>query len=403
MIERQPVDERLLDNYFLAQYHNADHVRLHHEDLAAQLSDNGNDLFLNEAHVQYVQIPLAAAREDHTEQTLSELAAQVHDAPQSTAAVISFNTPQKLSRAGRKQAHHNAEAIDTFMTQHPEVPISYFKTEYQPGTTIGAIRNDIYGAVIHDLRKQYASGDVPDVLMTSWDADTLKATRHYIADTQRRYTDSDAMAYRSYPILRHARLDNDTFPNANRLLAWYDLIPQVNRAVAPAHFTVNLGTVGMAGGMARISCGEQIELWSTADRHAKRFGGQLYNEPLEHHRATVSPRQLVGKMALNIPVDYGGLVVETDSPRHTTLKSDVREDVYNRNLASIVARIYNMAYDDKLYMLYQQGAKGRDTHNVALTYAQNYVTAAACIIGDVYDTRAIVKTQLNDYAMRHIY
>lgn len=399
MIERQPVDERLLDNYFLAQYHNADHARLHHEDLAAQLTSNGNSLFLNEAHVQYVQVPLAAARESHTEQTLNELAEQVYDAPESAAGVISFNTPQKLSRAGRRQARDNAEVIDTFIAQHPDVPISYFKTQYQPGTTIGAIRNDIYGAVIQNLRKQYGTGDVPDVLMTSWDADTLKVTKGYIADTQHHYARSDAMAYRSYPLLRHAQLDNDAFPNANRLLAWYDLIPQVGRGAAPAHFTVNLGTIGMAGGMARDTCGEQVKLWSTAGRHAKRFGGQTYSEALEYHRATVSPRQLVGKMALDRRVDYGGLTVQSvDGPQYAVLKQDVQEDIYNRSLMSIVATVYNRAYSDKVYMLHQEGVKDEDAHDAALTYAQRYITAAASIIGNVHDTRTIVEAEINGYA-----
>lgn len=395
MSERQPVDERLLDNYFISQYYNAGHLRPYHEGLATQLGEHGNTAFTKDPHVLYAHVPLAAASEIYTEQTLYELSAQIHDAPAS-AAVVSLNTPQKMNSRQQAQTRHNAEVVEAFIQDHPDIPLSYYNTTYEAGTAIGKIRNDLYASVIHGLTRQYGMAAVPDVLMTSWDADTLAASKGYFAETQRRYALRDEMAYRSYPMLCHTRLDNNRFPNANKLLAWYDLVQYAGRSISPAHNTVNLGALGVCGGMSHSVMGEQVWMWNSVSRHVgRRFGGELYSEPLERHRAAVSPRHLLGKMAAKQKVDYAAIqVAGSNWQAYPGLTSDVAQDVYNGNIKNLVSQVYRAAHADKVYVLMQEGADKDSASVDAVPFAENYLNAAAKVIGDAFDTRAIVDSEI---------
>lgn len=391
MNERQPVAEQLLDNYCIAQYYRADPVRQRHENLADQLAFRGNKAFTSEPHAHYALVPLAAASETQTRQTLEVLAKQSAKAPQSTATVVSLNTPQKLQRVARRQVRANAEVIADFMRTNPDMPLSYYHVAYPTGTTIGSIRNDLYASVVQKLVRQHGHRNTPDVLLTCWDADTLGASAGYFADTQQYYKQSDAMAYRSHPMLRHTRVEAERFPRANQLLAWYDLSNLTHRAGAPAHTTINLGALGVSGGMFHNSLGEQIWMWNAVERHAARFSGEAYTDSLEHHWAAVSPRHLLGKMAISHNIDYAGISVGSkDWQSYPALEVDVSQAFFIANVKHLATRTYNGAHNVRHHRLSQQGLHSRTVNKRAHRYAEQYLDAAAKILDDTQATRTII-------------
>jgi hypothetical protein len=396
MRERLPVARNLVDHYFDIEYALADPARFeHHADLAQQLSDNANPSFRGADHEHYVHVLVAAASETYLTETLETLGSQLTDAPD-TAAVFSVNAPQSPTAKGVQRIQSNLEVITNYIDEHPELPISYFQTVYPPRTPIGEINADAHAAIIHLLHERYGRNVMPDVLMTRWDADTLRATDGYIADTRQTYARSNALAFRTYPLLRHDRLDETRFPMTNQLLAWYDSVQHVGQSVAPAHYSVNLGAICLAGGMPHYASGEQQYLWLSAQRNLDQLGrgGTMESLPLRH-KAAVSSRRLVGRLATGRLTHYDELVLASSEQRpHATLHSDVSEDLFNNDLEKTIGLLYESAYNRSVYEQRKQRVSAEDAVRPAAHYAERYLRAGMWLFGDSGNTRDIIDNEI---------
>jgi hypothetical protein len=395
MHERPPLHPELVTTFFDGQYRGTPERQALHNDLADQLTNHGSSAFLGETHAHYVHVPLATASEQHTEQTLHALAEQQQGTPLSTAAVVSLNRPSRLRLQDHGQVRQNRSLVEQFARQNPDIALSYFYITYNTGVPISDVRNDSYGAVMAGLYDQYGPNQIPDVLMTNWDADTSGASRGYLAETQHRYSRQDALVYRSFPMLEHDRLDSDHFPYTNHLLAWYDLVQRAGRSAAPAHCTVNLGAIAASGGMARNDIGEHIKLWGSATQYADDHGHVAYSEALHQHHATVSPRQLIGRLAAQRRMDYASLTVGGASWKdQPALQHDVNQQTYRDTLPRLIYDVYDKALVDKIYELDAIGVPSDEIRRRAIRYAQNYLRSAAFILGDVCNTRQMVEDHI---------
>lgn len=381
----------LLGDYF------SNKISLNHqeriEDAAEQLTANGTPAFRQGIALQVAGVPVAAHHTRFIERTLSGLALQAEHAPTLPTVVMSLNRP-KYDWESRAQVAENADIVRHFQSRYPHLPVSFFETDYEDDVPIGDVRDGIFGAaaILHERRARTERRLLTDLIFTNWDVDTLDATPDYFARIQHSYRQHDRPIWTAYPNTQHARINPAELPDANRLVAWYDLGVRAGAAALPAHYSINLFSWLVGKGYMHENYGEHAVL---KRRLQRSYGETVPTFHLATSVARVSPHRFMGKMAAGEPVGYGGLSVPAKAVEAQPLQTDISPNYFNTQLESLLAQVVSAAYlrrDNALRKI--PGMSVEEADSRATEYVRRYLRVAAAIIGNVHDTGRLMEARL---------
>ncbi len=361
---------------------------------ADQLAANGTPAFGEGFELQVVGVPVAAHHGRFVEQSLALLAIQAERAPTPPAAVLSLNHPL-YHRHSEEQVAKSVAKVQNFQRENPRLPLSYFVTGYENDVPIGDIRDGIFGAaaILHKNRAATRVKVPRDLIFTNWDVDTLGATRDYFADTQKSYLQHGQPIWTARPNTQHARVDLKRLPNANRLVAWYDMVTRTQRASQPAHYSTNLYSWLLGRGYMGGDFGEHRVF-------RERLQGQLpWGEKvpaiyLGTSVTQVSPHRLMENMAAGKDCDYGDLRVSRRIAEPLPLDADVLPGYFNAQLRQLIPQAVSPVYQRREAVLLDDGMSPKDAARGAREYARWFLKVSAAIIGDVHGTGDYIESYI---------
>lgn len=114
------------------------------------------------------------------------------------------------------------ETIRSFQRAHPELPLTFFETVYEPGTSIGRIKKDSADVAIDLARHRYGAQLPEQLAILTQDIDIERLSPHFLRRIVTPLDNGYALAQGN---MRHAR---NGFPNMDRVLFWYDLAILMN-------------------------------------------------------------------------------------------------------------------------------------------------------------------------------
>ncbi len=362
------------------------------EDAADQLAANGTRAFSEGFGLQVAGVIVAAHHGRFIEQSLSSLALQAERANTVPAVAMSLNY-LSYNRKSSEQVAQNVETVKRFQDSHPDLPLSYFVTEYEAGVPIGNVRDGVFGAaaILHKRHSQAARRPLTDLIFTNWDVDTLGATPGYFADTQLSYRQHDQQFWMAHPNTQHARVNLAKLPDANRLIAWYDLGVRAAAAIMPAHFSTNLFSWLAGKGYMRLDLGEPAALKRRLEALLP-YGERVSSSHLKTSVAQVSPHRFMGQMAAGEPIGYGELGVSSEAASMPPLHYDVSANYYNEQLKSRLPQIVSAAYLRRDNLLKKTSNMNEEKRKgEVIEYARKYLRAASVVIGNVHGTERLIE------------
>jgi hypothetical protein len=373
-----------IDEY-LQQKISANHAELI-EDAASQLAANGTPAFTQGFELQVTGVPVGARHGRFVERSLSLLAIQAERAPTVPAVVLSLNHP-KYNWESAGQVAENVAIVKSFQREHPRLPLSYFVAGYEDGVPIGDIRDGAFGAaaILHKQRSNATGKGLKDLIFTNWDIDTLDATPDYFARLQHSYRQHGQPIWTAHPNTQHARTDPERLPDANRLIAWYDLGVRASKASLPAHYSTNFHSWLLGGGYMGGDFGEH-------GAFRRRLEGQLPRGEtvpaiyLGTSVTRVSPHRFMGNMAAGDGIGYSGLHVINNIAEEQPLRADISAGYFNAQLQRLIPQAGSPAYLRREAALKEAGMSPNDTAQGAKEYARRFLQASAAVIGDVHGT-----------------
>ncbi|HSX16525.1 MAG TPA: hypothetical protein VLH86_00285 [Patescibacteria group bacterium] len=367
---------------------------------ADQLMANGNNAFRTADPQEIAHIAASMTRED-MDVTMRQAVRQAEAMDKPPLIAVSANYPEDTP-SDHPVLARNLDILRAVRDRYSDdLPISYFTEGFSSGSSIGLIRDGLFGGTMHHYRRISDARKQPmrDILCISWDADTVDATPTYWAQQRDAYRQTDKEVWMAYPNLRHDRLDPARFTHANSLLDWYDMRIFVARGSTPAHFAINLGAYALGSGFYGATVGEHAALMERAASRVSR--NSVERHYLEQATAVVSNRRLAKHMAEGSKVDYGSL---TSGGEHMldTLEQDVSDEYAQRELAKMLPELFEVAFRDKMYQLRLRNFPG-DVVGPALEFANRFIRHAARRIGNHFGTDDLVKEASEGFNRKHRY
>jgi hypothetical protein len=387
-----PVAE-VVDDYFDYLNDSRHRLAVDVDGYAGQALANGNSAFHAENVAHAACVPADIAREDMLEATLDQISLCAGRAALPTAALVSANYSEYVLPGQERTIAHNLATIRQFQAAHPGLPFSYYVTTTSRGTLLTDIKEGVMGASLRS-QQQLAGGQgrpLRNVILSSWDADTLHANEHYFDRLQHAHAAATTSAWMGFQPVRHDRLDNDRFPDANRLLGWFDLLT-IGQTLHPQHFSADAMAFAVARGIGGVSINEQSALLGRAQRQAGP--GNFSMTYLPYTRLVISARRLASKMAQGTQLMYHGLSSTSEENTHnsdiTTLSEDVDPAYFNATLSRIVPKLLQCALPN---------CKSREldknpTAPEMVAYASSVARTAARTFGGVHNTTEIVESAI---------
>ncbi|HEX8763285.1 MAG TPA: hypothetical protein VF733_06050 [Candidatus Saccharimonadales bacterium] len=383
----QQVDEYL---QYLSTY--PSFVQARRDELFEQVLSHGNASIREVIPAQCVAVPAEVTREDLLDVTLGKLAAQAKRARAPFLAVIGANLT-KDADPEHPTVVNNMDLIKSFQRAHPDLPLSHYLATYRSGTPVGTIKSDGFHVNSLVVAREASNARRPlfDTILTNWDADTVDATPNYFKTLQEEFAKSTTEAWSAYPGFRHSRLPESDFPNANKLLAWFDQVIAASVACSPSAFSQNLGSWALGYSFDGEAYGEMNRNWNDIKR---TVGEGNYDFVAIPEMVTTSSRRLVSQLATSkYDMRYKHLYAGETAP-FVEIQSDVEEDSFNYILEDLVPKVYRAAYDDHASMLKTQGIVNVEEQSRA--HAVDTLRTALATIGEAYNTRAILAPYISD-------
>ncbi len=351
---------------------------------AAFLEDNANHAFAKRADDGIVVVPALITQETTMESTLDIIRGQNAN----VAVAVSANMP--LGGSDMEGALNNVEILQEYQLAYPDFPLSYYLAGYSPGTPIGRIVYELYGAAI--LHGFEADGRRPrNRVITRCDLDLVNADAGYLPDTLSIFSSGKANVI-SYPTVLHDRLDENKYPNLNRLIGWTDKCALVDRTMVSAHFSTD--TVGYAAAKGVDPSCTLSECNNVLGRMASTHAMQPLSVERVDHRVTVSCRHLArlaldsGYMiytSLRMPDDSAKTHRNSGEPPH-----DLPDTEYRRQVGWHV--MYTLhAYGDRIYEgLVAQGESTAASIRTTQAAMADYGMRSIQELGDPDTTQRVV-------------
>lgn len=231
-----------------------DHIEQHATEAtyaqAEQLTRNGTAAFREVNPETITNIPVAVAQEPaaFTRNTLSIFARQmkVRDIKPFNLS-ISANYPLVKRESYAENIHNNLRTLQEMRGRFNNLPFSYFTQAYEPDTTIGTIRGDVFKASLiafSSLRKGKRVPEHTNLLIT--DIDTSYVSPRYIPSQQERMRQgySFTCANKRYSLDPH-------YPELSRAVAACNLAHRLSPAACyDCHTMYNLRAVLAADGFS---------------------------------------------------------------------------------------------------------------------------------------------------------
>lgn len=359
-------------------------------DFAQQLEAKGNEAYGAVAPVQIVHVPAAVDRETQLDVTMEQIKRQHDEAPGPVAVVVSAN--YLASRAETKAAviRANLDTIQDAERTYSDMPMSHYVTAYPPETSIGTIREHVLDASVLSYGRQMEQTQAPprDILLSGWDADTLRADSGFFAGMQEKYAQSQARAWAAYPeYVLHSHLDAEQFPRINLLIDWLNLGTQHGVVeVAQQQFTLNLGAYGPSDGYQSAANGEQTNLWVNAE-HRSGYNAELV--ALKGTTAVVSSRRLVSHMCAGGHVGYSRLTNSTEVPVEP--QEDIAESLYANSLYRVLDySLWQVVEGKREELIFTGGMSYDDARKAATEHAKGVFHGQANIRGASSDVHRAI-------------
>ncbi|HYH75477.1 MAG TPA: hypothetical protein VD735_05980 [Candidatus Saccharimonadales bacterium] len=284
-----------------------------------------------------------------------------------------------------------------------DLPLSFYVQGYKPHTPIGVVCDGMFRAAAMLHRRRSAGTEQSDLLLTRWDADTIRATPTYFAQLQEAFDRNESHVWMAYPYMQSSRIDNDKYPTTNRLLTWFDLAQRAGKSASPSHISMNLGGFALGGGFLRDDYGEHVR-WLM--RAQSEVGPQnVTRDHLQHAVATTSAHSIVERLADGDGVRY--LPLRTDPERSQTevlptKDIDHQGQRYESDLRSLVGNVICMAYRDRLYELTElQGLSRHVAEPQAKVFAARYVQIGAHVLGEPQEHQSVIAEAVaSEYSYR---
>lgn len=205
----------------------------------------------------------------------------------------------------------------------PDFPLAYFPEIYQPGTPICTVRADLADATIELYARQCQEADkLPeDIMLANFDADTrgvyiFGPSKSYMRQLAEARRNSRAAYLEIYPRLGHEEIDEERFPNIQRLIKWRDYMNGKFGFSFAAHYAVNLYGYLDSGGYNRSwDNNEQLQMGRALAARAAETGQRMQSSQLDGVMAVVSPRRYVIDLMSGNHMGYGALKVPADGQR----------------------------------------------------------------------------------------
>lgn len=328
---------------------------------ARDLLDNGNEAFNSGGHDALYVKPLLITTESNIWGELEMLRQQ------KTNVSVAINANINSGGTSPGKGRQNLNEIIAFQKEYPDFPLSYFMEAYPVGVPIGKVVRDAnHAALLHaasiDQKK------MRNVLLIRGDADTVEMSDTYLPNATAVARDTRHAGKLVYPPVIHDRLDQERYPNINRLLDWYDLTTIHTRSALSAHFAVDALGYVMSGGLdAECSVGEVMNIYRKAVKSPLLPGTSLYY--LHNDYVRVSCRRIALRSAMEGYAMYDELRVRDDGEQlHHRLmpKRDISEADYRRQAGWRIFNVINRIGDRALTSQLDNGA----THETAVAYAR---------------------------------
>jgi hypothetical protein len=198
--------------------------------LAEQVYAQATPAFLaNKGAPVLIPIPVAAHHEQgYIGRTLRQYAPQSW---KSYHTQLYCNWPKGTDS---KRVDATLEAVTTFQSENPDVPVAYFAEEVEPGTPIGRLSKTNWDVGLAALQ---GSSRMDDVLVLSHNADITKLNIGHIGNMYQAFVaPSELPITLVWPVLTRAR-SNGILPNMDSVIAWNDF----QMIVSGNHFELGAG------------------------------------------------------------------------------------------------------------------------------------------------------------------
>jgi hypothetical protein len=307
-----------------------------------QLLENGNKAFARGDFDALVALPSIITEEGGAAKTIDLIRQQNVN----SGVAISANLP--LGGTRMDVAKQNISEIVEYGV-YSDLPLSFYIAGYNPGTPIGRITRDLYGAGLQHLVTSQGEA-MRNIPMVRCDADPIDIPSDYLPQLLDGWQQDDRPNKCMYPVVQHDRLDEEKFPNINRLLDWYDLYLKLGKSFMSAHFAVDVLGYAASGGQSP-DCAVS-EIGDILDNMATTEGlPTLYLHQLGGVAITVSCRRIAKRSATEGYPIYDALYMSSDdhpTHRNELPDQDISDLEYRRQGGW---RVYNTVqlYGDQEY------------------------------------------------------
>ncbi len=231
-------------------------------------------------------------------------------------AIISCNDPSTSD--GRELDKVEGDIV-SFQRAHPDMPLSYFRTEYKPGTPVGEIRRDLGNAAIQT--EIILAPTIKDIVLANCDADTSKLSSNTMYALEKLFMSHQGEHIIADPYLRHAN-SGGSLPNMDRVVGWADAYAYYsNYSAWESHGAMWASSYAAAGGHSPFAfIGETHYLVHDLER----------THSVEYHRingvATVSPRKFYKNMSEGKTPQYSEVRSARETYRGQRFTTDIAPD-----------------------------------------------------------------------------